>query len=196
MLLARSEFVGVIKNVMSGRGLAADAAMVVFPLEVFLPGSNVDPVVARKEEFYSALTRWTPAQAGGVAKRSTPMVSVSGATLEEAQTRADNLYIARQWGDGLPIVPPTAERVEAMLEYCDRPIDKPIAKMAPRYGEATPLRLAANAVMAGCEPRYFPLYMLAIEAMCDEPFNLYGVQATTHLCAPLVIVNEIGRAHV
>ena len=101
----------------------------------------------------------------------------------------NRLYMERGWGDGLPIVPPTAERVEAMLEYCDRPIDKPIAKMAPRYGEATPLRLAANAVMAGCEPRYFPLYMLAIEAMCDEPFNLYGVQATTHLCAPLVIVN-------
>ena len=101
----------------------------------------------------------------------------------------NRLYMEHGWGDGLPIVPPTAERVEAMLEYCDRPIDKPIAKVAPRYGEATPLRLAANAVMAGCEPRYFPLYMLAIEAMCDEPFNLYGVQATTHLCAPLVIVN-------
>src|SRR3954454_22325949 len=99
------------------------------------------------------------------------------------------LYLERGWGDGLPIVPPTAQRVEQMLAYCDRPFDEPIAKMAPRYGEATPLRLAANAVMAGCRPEYFPLYMLAIEAMCEEPFNLYGVQATTHLCAPLVIVN-------
>jgi len=43
--------------------------------------------------------------------------------------------------------------------------------------------------MAGCKPQYFPLFMLAVEAMCEEPFNLYGVQATTHLCAPLVIVN-------
>jgi hypothetical protein len=76
-----------------------------------------------------------------------------------------------------------------MLAYCDRPWDEPVAKVAPRYGEATPLRLAANAVMAGCRPEYFPLLMLAIEAMCEEPFNLYGVQATTHLCAPLVIVN-------
>ena len=93
------------------------------------------------------------------------------------------------WSDGLPIVPPTEARVAAMLAYCDRPWDQPIAKIAPRWGEATPLRLAANAVMAGCQPRYFPLYMLAIEAMCEEPLNLYGVQATTHLCAPLVIVN-------
>jgi hypothetical protein len=95
----------------------------------------------------------------------------------------------RGWSDGLPVVPPSAERVREMLAYCDRPWHEPIARIAPRYGEATPLRLAANAVMAGCEPRYFPLLMLAIEAMCEEPFNLYAIQATTHLCAPLVIVN-------
>src|SRR5690349_15672698 len=99
------------------------------------------------------------------------------------------LCLERGWGDGLPVVPPTAERVGRVLAFCDRPLNEPIAKIAPRYGEATPLRLAANAVMAGCRPQYFPLYMLAIEAMCEEPFNLYGVQATTHLCAPLVIVN-------
>lgn len=101
----------------------------------------------------------------------------------------NTLVRSRGWGDGLPVVPPTAARVREMLEYCDRPWDVPVAKIAPRYGEATPLRLAANAVMAGCEPRYFPLFTLAIEAMCEEPFNLYAVQATTHLCAPLVIVN-------
>ena len=98
-------------------------------------------------------------------------------------------FYEHELADGLPIVPPTIERVERMLAYCDRAWDTPIAKMAPRYGEATPLKLAANAVMAGCRPEYFPLLMLAVEAMCEEPFNLYGIQATTHLCAPLVIVN-------
>jgi len=95
----------------------------------------------------------------------------------------------RGWSDGLPVIPPTAERVERMLAYCDRSWDEPVAKIAPRYGEATPLRLAANAVMAGCRPEYFPLLVLAVEAMCEEPFNLYAIQATTHLCAPLVLVN-------
>jgi hypothetical protein len=99
------------------------------------------------------------------------------------------LYLERGWSDGLPIVPPTTARVEKMLAYCDRPWNEPIAKIPPRWGEATPLRLAANAVMAGCKPEYFPLYLLAIEAMCEEQFNLYGIQATTHMCAPLVIVN-------
>jgi hypothetical protein len=114
----------------------------------------------------------------------------------EASLEADDdfdavneLILKRGWGDGLPVVPPTVERVRNMLAYCDRPVNEPIAKVAPRYGEATPLRLAANAVMAGCKPEYFPLFMLAVETMCEEPFNLYGVQATTHLCAPLVIVN-------
>ncbi len=93
------------------------------------------------------------------------------------------------WSDGLPVVLPTTERVRAMLQYCDRPWETPIGKIAPRYGHATPIRLAANAVMAGCRPEYFPLVMLAIEAICDEAFNLYSLQATTHNCSPLVIVN-------
>jgi hypothetical protein len=99
------------------------------------------------------------------------------------------LFRDKGWSDGLPLVPPTAARVEQMLAYCDRAWDRPLGKMAPRYGEATPLRLAANAVMAGCRPHYFPLILATIEALCDERFNLYGVQATTHQCAPLLIVN-------
>lgn len=119
------------------------------------------------------------------------MLRAPGASVEadDDLDAINNLVLERGWGDGLPVVPPTAERVRAMLAYCQRPWDEPIARIAPRYGEATPLRLAANAVMAGCEPRHFPLLMLAIEAMCEEPFNLYAIQATTHLCAPLVIVN-------
>jgi hypothetical protein len=106
----------------------------------------------------------------------------------------NTLYLERGWGDGLPIVPPTRERVENMLRFCGRSWDEPLVRIPPRYGEATALRLAANAVMAGCRPEYFPVYVLAIEAMCEERFNLYGVQATTHSCAPLVIVNgPVGR---
>jgi hypothetical protein len=103
---------------------------------------------------------------------------------------AANAYCrGRGWTDGLPIVPPTAQRVERMLAYCDRPWNEPVAALAPRYGAATPLRVAANAVMAGCEPEYFPIVLLALEAMTAPGFNLYGVQATTHSCAPLIIVN-------
>ena len=101
----------------------------------------------------------------------------------------NRLYLDKGWGDGLPIVPPTAARVGEMLAYCDRPLDQPVGLVAPRYGAATPLTLAANAVMAGCRPHYFPLVLLAIEALVDERFNLYGVNATTHPCTTLIIVN-------
>ena len=108
---------------------------------------------------------------------------------EDDAERASAYCYERGWTDGLPVIAPTVERVQRMLTYCDRPIDQPVAKLAPRYGEATPLRVAANAVMAGCLPEYFPLVITALEAMTEEPFNLYGMQATTHSCAPLIIVN-------
>src|SRR5688572_2035179 len=119
------------------------------------------------------------------------LIKAAGATLEaeDDYEHINELYLERGWGDGLPIVPPTTERAERMLAYCDRAWDQPIAKIGPRYGAATPLRLAANAVMAGCRPEYFPLIMLAVEALCDERFNLYGIQTTTHDCAPLMIIN-------
>ena len=93
------------------------------------------------------------------------------------------------WSDGLPVIPPTPERVERMLAYCDRDLDKPVVKIPPRFGAATPMRIAANAVMAGCKPEYFPLVLLALEALAEEQYNLYGTQATTHPCTPMLIFN-------
>ncbi len=93
------------------------------------------------------------------------------------------------WSDGLPVIPPTPERVERMLAYCDRDFDVPVVKIPPRFGAATPLRIAANAVMAGCKPEYFPLVLIALEALASEQYNLYGTQATTHPCTPMLIFN-------
>jgi hypothetical protein len=99
------------------------------------------------------------------------------------------LLCAKGWSDGLPVIPPTPERVERMLSYCDRDFDKPVVKIPPRFGAATPIRIAANAVMAGCKPEHFPLVLLALEALAEEPYNLYGTQATTHPCTPMLIFN-------
>ncbi|NBR29648.1 MAG: hypothetical protein EBT83_14750, partial [Betaproteobacteria bacterium] len=48
--------------------------------------------------------------------------------------KVNALFMEKGWGDGLPLVPPTAQRVEAMLAYCDRPYDDIIGLVAPRYG--------------------------------------------------------------
>ena len=99
-----------MKNAVSGLGLAPDAAMVTFPIEMFLPGSDIAPVESRRREFYDGLTSWK-ADLAGDSDGASSMVSVQGATFEDALVRANNLMMANQWGDGLPLWPATRERV-------------------------------------------------------------------------------------
>lgn len=93
------------------------------------------------------------------------------------------------WTDGLPVVPPTAERVERMLSGTDRDPDELIAAVPPKWGRATVEKVAINAVMAGCKPAYLPLILTAVKAMTAEQFNLHGVQVTTSHVGPMLVVN-------
>ena len=93
------------------------------------------------------------------------------------------------WTDGLPVVPPTPERVERMLSGTKRSPDELIAPLPPKWGKATVERIAINAVMAGCLPEYLPVVLAAVEAMIDERFNLHGVQVTTSHVAPMLLIN-------
>jgi hypothetical protein len=117
-------------------------------------------------------------------------MSESGLTDIEGdfETVNDRLY-ERGLTDGLPVVPPTRSRVDAMLEAVDREPDEVVGVIPPKYGDATVENVAASAVMAGCQPSYLPVILAAVEAMCEEQFNLYGINATTHPAAPLVVVN-------
>ena len=93
------------------------------------------------------------------------------------------------WTDGLPVVPPTPERVERMLSGTDRDPDELIAAVPPKWGRATVEKIAINAVMAGCKPVYLPLILTAVAAITSEQFNLHGVQVTTSHVGPMLIVN-------
>lgn len=98
-------------------------------------------------------------------------------------------YYERGWTDGLPVVPPTPAKVERFLAVAGLAPDVVLGEVPTRNVVVTAEHAAINAVMAGCKPAYFPVVIAAIQAMLEEKFNLYGVQATTHPCAPLVIVN-------
>jgi hypothetical protein len=102
----------------------------------------------------------------------------------------------RGWGDGLPIVPATPERVERMLQFTERSPGDVVGTVAPAYGVATVEKIAINAVMAGCKPAYLPVVIAAVEACCDPTFNLYGIQATTNPVAPMVLVNGPARVEL
>ncbi len=91
--------------------------------------------------------------------------------------------------DGLPVVPPTRDRVGACVAATGREPDDLVGLVAPQYGRATVERIAVNAVMAGCRPEYMPVVVAAVEAVCDPAFGLEGVSGTTDAVAPLVIVN-------
>lgn len=95
----------------------------------------------------------------------------------------------RGWGDGLPVVPPTADRVQACLDTVAADADELLGVMPVAGGEVTPAKVAANAVLAGCPSAAFPVVLTAISAMLQPQFNLTGLQATTHPVAPLLVVH-------
>lgn len=96
---------------------------------------------------------------------------------------------ARGWTDGLPVVPPTPERVARMLTGTTRDPDEIVGLVPPDYGECTVEKAAVNAVMAGCRPDYLPVVLAAVEAYCSEPFDGHGVAATTWYSGPVIVVN-------
>jgi hypothetical protein len=93
------------------------------------------------------------------------------------------------FSDGLPLVPPTPERVMRMLGGTHRDPQDVVAIVPPNMGEATVEKIAINAVMAGCKPEYLPVVIAAVEAVCTDEFNIHGVTATTMGAAPLMVIN-------
>lgn len=98
-------------------------------------------------------------------------------------------FFAKEWSDGLPVVTPTAERVQWMLSSTRRNADDLIGYVPPAGEPVTVRDIAIHAVMAGCKPDYLPVVIGAVQIMTRDEFNLGGVQCTMHGVAPLMIVN-------
>jgi len=118
-----------------------------------------------------------------------PRPSSAACRVIEGGTDLVEYYYEQGWTDGLPVVPPTPEKVEAMIRALGGDPQKVVARVAPRWGALTAEVLAINMVMAGCKADYAPVVNAAVLALTERAFNLNGVQATTHVASPLVIVN-------
>ncbi|MGH7303708.1 MAG: hypothetical protein ACRELZ_10480, partial [Candidatus Rokuibacteriota bacterium] len=186
--LTRADFVGVMTNAVAGLGLAPDAAMVTFPIEMFLPGSDISPVEARKREFYDGLTRWRSAS-GGDSAAEAPMIKVQGASMEDAFARANHLMLANRWGDGLPLWPPTRERVDWILRGATQPRRHRVGIFPPRGGVTTIETCAIALAMAGGRPEYLPVLVAAVDAFLDPESGSAQLQAASGSAFPVVIVN-------
>ncbi len=123
-----------------------------------------------------------------------------GTLVSELRTVADDAeavlaYVEAQgWGDGLPVIPQTEARVQAMLDATPLPPEHVVGIVEPRRGEATIEKIAVNAVLAGCEPRVFPAVVAAVEAVCQPEFNLYALNTTTCCATPALMLNGSARA--
>ena len=100
----------------------------------------------------------------------------------------NRFYYENGWSDGLPIVPPTAARVEAFLRHTDRDPDEQLGVLLPDKRSATIRTVAINGVMAGCRPEYMPVLVALVEAMADPR---YGVEhsGNTPGAETLIIAN-------
>ena len=166
------------------QGLASDLA-----------GSLGQPAL---EINWDRLPRWQP---GCGSKHLDPTIfDRLRAEAEDSPIRARRIEIAeaddpfefmfdQQISDGLPVVPPTPERVLRMLEGTHWDAQKEIAIVPPNMGVATVEKIAINAVMAGCKPAYLPVVIAAVEAVCTDAFNVHGVTATTMGAAPVMVIN-------
>jgi hypothetical protein len=109
--------------------------------------------------------------------------------LEDSAEAVFEDYYQRGWTDGLPVIPPTRERVAAMMATVKRAPDECVALLPPKKGQATLEKLAVNAVMAGCHPSYFPVVVAAVEALADPKFEIGAMNVTTSCTSPMLIIN-------
>lgn len=109
--------------------------------------------------------------------------------LEDDAEAVSALLYEKGLTDGLPVVPPTEDRVRRMIDGSGRPRGDVIARVPPELLPATVESIAVNAVMAGCNQEYMPLLVAAIQALCDPDVKLDGIQVTTNPVGPLLIIN-------
>jgi hypothetical protein len=156
-------------------------------MKVFLPGGDLSSIEKGIDWIIDGLTSWKGKAASGIVRPAS--LSVEASSYQEALDRVNDLYLRNLWGDGLPIVPPTEERVAWMLRGTDRSRDELLGKVLPRGGLASVETAAIAAAMAGCRPEYLPILIAAIEGVLDPLMNHQHMQATTGMTYPAVVVN-------
>ena len=162
---------------------AADQILEVYnPAGVRQDGTYVDKLL---KQVMKATAKIRPPLAAVFPEVRVEKVTIKKDALEEI----NELFYKRGWADGLPIVPPTAERVKEMLTGTDLPPDRVMVTVPPKGGQATVEKIGVNAVMAGCRPEYMPVLIAAVQAVAEPGFNLSEVATSTSHDTPLIIVN-------
>jgi hypothetical protein len=113
---------------------------------------------------------------------------VSRLDLPGSVSDINNYFEQQGWTDGLPIIPPTEDLASAMLEVSPAPAEQVLGQLPPRNGTVTVEKVAINAVIAGCQPAYFPVVLAAVKAVMQPQFNAGAITTTTGGAAPVLVV--------
>ncbi len=118
-----------------------------------------------------------------------PRDIVFSGTLDEVQEH----FYRNFWSDGLPIIPPTMERVERFLRFTERDADEVIGITPPANREATVWNVAVNGVIAGCRPEYMPILLAVVEAITDPAYKVEDAGSTPGWESLIVLNGPIAR---
>lgn len=137
-------------------------------------------------QIVEALTK--PISDEEIAERSKSIVGEARDIVFKGTVDEINKYFTEmRWSDGLPIIPPTVERVEEFLKYTDLPWDQTVAVLPIAYRETLVWHVAVNGVMAGCPPEYMPILIAFTKALADP--NYRRTLSSTHAWTPYAWVN-------
>jgi hypothetical protein len=188
VVVTTTGFTTIAKAAAKAEGLS-DVRIAEYPGPV---GVHPDELVVQNVEnvlfdrIVQNLTRALTAKATPV---STASVRLPDEIVFEGSFEEINAHFrTREWSDELPLIPPTTDRVQAFLQHTNHAPNERIAVLPQANLEATPLNIAANAVMAGCRPDSMPLLIAAVEAIADNTYNLNNIGTTWGLL-PFLLVN-------
>jgi hypothetical protein len=165
----------------------ADVPIGVYPGVIMADSDAVFEEKVRAEVVPALIDGLTRTVAGAREERVEafePRAIVARGTFDEVQ----DLFHERHWTDGMPVVPPTPERVAAFLAHTDRSPDEVLGTLLPGNVEATVWNTAVNGVMAGCRPEYLPVLLAVVEALADPTFKVQDAGSTPGW-EPLVTVS-------
>jgi hypothetical protein len=197
MTIVREGFPPLVSNAFGSFGLPPEAPYVIeFPHSLFFTDSDMTPLAENLDKLVYGLTQWQPSITKKGLYYPAADVVVEGQNYQEAFDKMNNLFLQKLWGDGLPLIPPTQERVDWILTGTDLASDyvlPGLGKIDNRGGVAAVKSLAICLAMAGARPEYFPVVLAIVEAMTqvypNPDWNLAQMTATTRSTFPAFIVS-------
>jgi hypothetical protein len=182
-----SPFIELAKTIPLAEGFREACFVQVSPPIGMLPPSDIrEKAESVFDEILKASTDWQPSTGAAVKGVAYPadIFEFSG-TVEDINSH----FIERKWSLGLPILPPTPERIHEMLKGISREPGEVLGQAPPGMGTLTVELAAVYAVMAGCRPQYMPVLIAALEGFLVPEANWRLALSGTGTSQLIAIVN-------